>query len=89
MVQWAGVHGDHLQDEGVLVDFLQVNICCILFIITWLKAICYQFAAVSVEKFDSFLTTLQNFFMAVSEDAKTIPALGDQLPQLETIVKHK
>uniref|UniRef100_A0A3P8V821 Rap guanine nucleotide exchange factor 4 n=1 Tax=Cynoglossus semilaevis TaxID=244447 RepID=A0A3P8V821_CYNSE len=52
VVQWAGVHGDHLQDEGVLVDFLQ------------------------------------NFFMAVSEDAKTIPALGDQLPQLETIVKH-
>ncbi|XP_069389568.1 rap guanine nucleotide exchange factor 4 isoform X2 [Paralichthys olivaceus] len=52
VMQWAAVHGDHLQEEDMSVAFLQ------------------------------------EFFMAVSDDAKVIPALRDQLTELERIVKH-
>lgn len=32
---------------------------------------------------------MQEFYMSVSEDAKLIPALKDQLPELETVLKQK
>uniref|UniRef100_A0A8C4P1M4 Rap guanine nucleotide exchange factor 4a n=1 Tax=Dicentrarchus labrax TaxID=13489 RepID=A0A8C4P1M4_DICLA len=52
VMQWAAVHGDHLQEEDVSVAFLE------------------------------------EFLVAVSNDAKVIPALKDQLTTLERIVKQ-
>eukprot|EP00064_Thunnus_orientalis_P000255 superscaffoldBa00000013_g255 len=52
VMQWAAVHGDHLQEEDVSVAFLE------------------------------------EFLMAVSNDAKAIPPLRDQLTELERIVKR-
>uniref|UniRef100_H3DHS0 Rap guanine nucleotide exchange factor 4 n=1 Tax=Tetraodon nigroviridis TaxID=99883 RepID=H3DHS0_TETNG len=52
VMQWAALHGDHLQDEEDSVVFLQ------------------------------------EFLVAVSNDAKVLPALRDQLAKLETTVKH-
>uniref|UniRef100_A0A8C4IWY5 Rap guanine nucleotide exchange factor 4a n=1 Tax=Dicentrarchus labrax TaxID=13489 RepID=A0A8C4IWY5_DICLA len=52
VMQWAAVHGDHLQEEDVSVAFLE------------------------------------EFLVAVSNDAKVIPALKDQLTTLERI-QHK
>ncbi|XP_018540324.1 rap guanine nucleotide exchange factor 4 isoform X2 [Lates calcarifer] len=52
VMQWAAVHGDHLQEEDVSVAFLE------------------------------------EFLVAVSNDAKAIPALRDQLTELERIVKR-
>ncbi|XP_039674908.1 rap guanine nucleotide exchange factor 4 isoform X1 [Perca fluviatilis] len=52
VMQWAAVHGDHLQEEDVSVAFLE------------------------------------EFLMAVSNDAKAIPALRDQLKELERSVKR-
>uniref|UniRef100_A0A3Q0QSE6 Rap guanine nucleotide exchange factor 4 n=1 Tax=Amphilophus citrinellus TaxID=61819 RepID=A0A3Q0QSE6_AMPCI len=49
VMQWAAVHGDHLQEEDVSVMFLE------------------------------------EFLMAVSNDAKALPALRDQLTELERI----
>uniref|UniRef100_A0A672JIT0 Rap guanine nucleotide exchange factor (GEF) 4 n=1 Tax=Salarias fasciatus TaxID=181472 RepID=A0A672JIT0_SALFA len=37
---------------------------------------------------DTSLAFLEEFFMAVSNDAKALPALRDQLTELERIVKH-
>lgn len=37
----------------------------------------------------ALLFVLQDFYMSVSEDAKLIPALKDQLPELETVLKQK
>uniref|UniRef100_A0A4W6FYH9 Rap guanine nucleotide exchange factor 4 n=1 Tax=Lates calcarifer TaxID=8187 RepID=A0A4W6FYH9_LATCA len=51
VMQWAAVHGDHLQEEDVSVAFLE------------------------------------EFLVAVSNDAKAIPALRDQLTELERIHK--
>ncbi|KAM6934732.1 rap guanine nucleotide exchange factor 4 [Xenentodon cancila] len=50
IVQWAAVHGNHLQEEDVAF--------------------------------------LEEFFVAVCEDVKVLPALRDQLTELERIVKH-
>ncbi|KAM7380534.1 hypothetical protein PAMP_003823 [Pampus punctatissimus] len=52
VMQWAAVHGDHLQEEEVSVAFLE------------------------------------EFLVAVSNDAKVIPPLRDQLTELEGIVKR-
>ncbi|XP_034550612.1 rap guanine nucleotide exchange factor 4 isoform X1 [Notolabrus celidotus] len=52
VMQWAAVHGDHLQEEEMSVAFLE------------------------------------EFLMAVSIDAKVLPALRDQLTDLERIVKQ-
>ncbi|XP_029315581.1 rap guanine nucleotide exchange factor 4 isoform X1 [Cottoperca gobio] len=52
VMQWAAVHGDHLQEEDVSVAFIE------------------------------------EFLMAVSNDAKSIPALRDQLTQLERSLKQ-
>ncbi|XP_068560629.1 rap guanine nucleotide exchange factor 4 isoform X1 [Cebidichthys violaceus] len=52
VMQWAAVHGDHLQDEDVSGAFLE------------------------------------EFLMAVSNDAKAVPALRDQLTELERSVKR-
>uniref|UniRef100_A0A8C7PML4 Rap guanine nucleotide exchange factor 4 n=1 Tax=Oncorhynchus mykiss TaxID=8022 RepID=A0A8C7PML4_ONCMY len=52
VLQWASVHGDHLQEE------------------------------------DASLAFLEEFFVSVSEDASVIPALKDQLPELEKLVKN-
>ncbi|XP_042173029.1 rap guanine nucleotide exchange factor 4 isoform X3 [Oncorhynchus tshawytscha] len=52
VLQWASVHGDHLQEEDASVAFLE------------------------------------EFFVSVSDDARVIPALKDQLPELEKIVKN-
>ncbi|XP_074551335.1 rap guanine nucleotide exchange factor 4 isoform X1 [Halichoeres trimaculatus] len=52
VMQWAAVHGDHLQEEEMSVAFLE------------------------------------EFLMAVSNDAKVVPALRDQLTELERIVKQ-
>ncbi|XP_040912381.1 rap guanine nucleotide exchange factor 4 isoform X2 [Toxotes jaculatrix] len=52
VMQWAAVHGDHLQEEDVSVAFLE------------------------------------EFLMAVSNDAKTIQALRDQVTELERTVKR-
>ncbi|XP_036830325.1 rap guanine nucleotide exchange factor 4 isoform X3 [Oncorhynchus mykiss] len=52
VLQWASVHGDHLQEE------------------------------------DASLAFLEEFFVSVSDDARVIPALKDQLPELEKIVKN-
>ncbi|KAM6985252.1 rap guanine nucleotide exchange factor 4 isoform 2-T2 [Aplochiton taeniatus] len=52
VLQWAAVHGEHLQEE------------------------------------DTSLAFLEEFLMAVSEDARMIPALRDQLPELEKIAKN-
>lgn len=52
VMQWAAVHGDHLQEEEMSVAFLE------------------------------------EFLMAVSSDAKVIPALRDHLTELERIVKQ-
>ncbi|XP_049905332.1 rap guanine nucleotide exchange factor 4 isoform X1 [Epinephelus moara] len=52
VMQWAAVHGDHLQEEDVSVAFIE------------------------------------EFLMAVSHDAKAIPALRDQLTELERSVKR-
>lgn len=35
------------------------------------------------------LFMVQDFYMSVSEDAKRIPALKDQLPELESVLKQK
>ncbi|KAM4609458.1 rap guanine nucleotide exchange factor 4 [Polymixia lowei] len=51
VLQWASVHGDHLQEEDTSVSFLE------------------------------------EFLMAVSDDARVILPLKDQLPELERIVK--
>uniref|UniRef100_A0A8C7PK07 Rap guanine nucleotide exchange factor 4 n=1 Tax=Oncorhynchus mykiss TaxID=8022 RepID=A0A8C7PK07_ONCMY len=51
VLQWASVHGDHLQEE------------------------------------DASLAFLEEFFVSVSEDASVIPALKDQLPELEKLHK--
>ncbi|KAF3694862.1 Rap guanine nucleotide exchange factor 4 [Channa argus] len=51
VMQWASVHGDHLQEEDVSMAFLE------------------------------------EFLIAVSNDAKVIPALRDQLTDLERLVK--
>uniref|UniRef100_A0A8C7HTN4 Rap guanine nucleotide exchange factor 4 n=1 Tax=Oncorhynchus kisutch TaxID=8019 RepID=A0A8C7HTN4_ONCKI len=51
VLQWASVHGDHLQEEDASVAFLE------------------------------------EFFVSVSDDARVIPALKDQLPELEKIHK--
>uniref|UniRef100_A0A8C7R533 Rap guanine nucleotide exchange factor 4a n=1 Tax=Oncorhynchus mykiss TaxID=8022 RepID=A0A8C7R533_ONCMY len=51
VLQWASVHGDHLQEE------------------------------------DASLAFLEEFFVSVSDDARVIPALKDQLPELEKIHK--
>lgn len=37
---------------------------------------------------DTSLTFLEEFLTAVSDDARVIPAMKDQLPELEKIVKH-
>eukprot|EP00063_Salmo_salar_P044672 XP_014019507.1 PREDICTED: rap guanine nucleotide exchange factor 4-like isoform X2 [Salmo salar] len=52
VLQWASVHGDHLQEE------------------------------------DASLAFLEEFFVSVSDDASVIPALKDQLPELEKLVKN-
>ncbi|CAJ1079397.1 rap guanine nucleotide exchange factor 4 isoform X2 [Xyrichtys novacula] len=52
VMQWAAVHGDHLQEEDMSVAFLE------------------------------------GFLEAVSNDAKVIPALRDQLTELEKTVKQ-
>ncbi|XP_071388008.1 rap guanine nucleotide exchange factor 4 isoform X3 [Centroberyx affinis] len=52
VLQWAAVHGDHLQEEDASVVFLE------------------------------------EFLMAVSNDAKVILPLKDQLPELERTVKR-
>ncbi|XP_055726519.1 rap guanine nucleotide exchange factor 4 isoform X2 [Salvelinus fontinalis] len=52
VLQWASVHGDHLQEE------------------------------------DASLAFLEEFFVSVSDDASKIPALKDQLPELEKLVKN-
>uniref|UniRef100_A0A4W5KA92 Rap guanine nucleotide exchange factor 4 n=1 Tax=Hucho hucho TaxID=62062 RepID=A0A4W5KA92_9TELE len=52
VLQWASVHGDHLQEE------------------------------------DASLAFLKEFFVSVSDDARVIPALKDQLPELEKMVKN-
>uniref|UniRef100_A0A674D8R7 Rap guanine nucleotide exchange factor 4 n=1 Tax=Salmo trutta TaxID=8032 RepID=A0A674D8R7_SALTR len=52
VLQWASVHGDHLQEE------------------------------------DASLAFLEEFFVSVSDDARVIPALKYQLPELEKIVKN-
>uniref|UniRef100_A0A673Y757 Rap guanine nucleotide exchange factor 4 n=1 Tax=Salmo trutta TaxID=8032 RepID=A0A673Y757_SALTR len=52
VLQWASVHGDHLQEE------------------------------------DASLAFLEEFFVSVSDDARVIPALKDQLPELEKLVKN-
>ncbi|KAA8588140.1 hypothetical protein FQN60_001334 [Etheostoma spectabile] len=52
VMQWAAVHGDHLQEE------------------------------------DSSVAFLKEFLMAVSNDAKAIPDLRDQLTELEKSVKR-
>uniref|UniRef100_A0A8C8K4Y1 Rap guanine nucleotide exchange factor 4 n=1 Tax=Oncorhynchus tshawytscha TaxID=74940 RepID=A0A8C8K4Y1_ONCTS len=49
VLQWASVHGDHLQEE------------------------------------DASLAFLEEFFVSVSDDASVIPALKDQLPELEKL----
>uniref|UniRef100_A0A8C7L856 Rap guanine nucleotide exchange factor 4 n=1 Tax=Oncorhynchus kisutch TaxID=8019 RepID=A0A8C7L856_ONCKI len=51
VLQWASVHGDHLQEE------------------------------------DASLAFLEEFFVSVSDDASVIPALKDQLPELEKLHK--
>uniref|UniRef100_A0A674D8U4 Rap guanine nucleotide exchange factor 4 n=1 Tax=Salmo trutta TaxID=8032 RepID=A0A674D8U4_SALTR len=51
VLQWASVHGDHLQEE------------------------------------DASLAFLEEFFVSVSDDARVIPALKYQLPELEKIHK--
>ncbi|XP_026151929.1 rap guanine nucleotide exchange factor 4 isoform X2 [Mastacembelus armatus] len=51
VMQWAAVHGDHLQEEDVSLAFLE------------------------------------EFVTAISNDAKLIPALRDQLSELERVVK--
>nr|XP_020452070.1 rap guanine nucleotide exchange factor 4 [Monopterus albus] len=51
VLQWAAVHGDHLQEDDVSVAFLK------------------------------------EFLMVVSNDAKVIPALRDQITELERTVK--
>ncbi|XP_026231487.1 rap guanine nucleotide exchange factor 4 isoform X2 [Anabas testudineus] len=51
VMQWAAIHGDHLQEEDVSMTFLET------------------------------------FLMAVSNDAKLIQALRDQLTELERLVK--
>uniref|UniRef100_A0A4W5JG96 Rap guanine nucleotide exchange factor 4 n=1 Tax=Hucho hucho TaxID=62062 RepID=A0A4W5JG96_9TELE len=51
VLQWASVHGDHLQEE------------------------------------DASLAFLEEFFVSVSDDARVIPALKDQLPKLAKIHK--
>uniref|UniRef100_A0A7N6AI65 Rap guanine nucleotide exchange factor (GEF) 4 n=1 Tax=Anabas testudineus TaxID=64144 RepID=A0A7N6AI65_ANATE len=53
VMQWAAIHGDHLQEEDVSMTFLET------------------------------------FLMAVSNDAKLIQALRDQLTELERLVKCK
>ncbi|XP_077393346.1 rap guanine nucleotide exchange factor 4 [Festucalex cinctus] len=52
VMQWAALHGDHLQEEDTSVGFLE------------------------------------DFLVAVSNDAKALPPLSDQLPELEKIVKY-
>uniref|UniRef100_A0AAV2JZV8 Rap guanine nucleotide exchange factor 4 n=1 Tax=Knipowitschia caucasica TaxID=637954 RepID=A0AAV2JZV8_KNICA len=52
VLQWASLHGDHLQQDHVSVMFME------------------------------------EFLLAVSEDAKVIPALRDQLTELERLVKQ-
>lgn len=37
----------------------------------------------------ALLFVVQDFYMSVSEDAKLIPALKDQLPELEAALKQK
>uniref|UniRef100_W5KWE5 Rap guanine nucleotide exchange factor 4 n=1 Tax=Astyanax mexicanus TaxID=7994 RepID=W5KWE5_ASTMX len=50
-----------------------------------------QWAAINTDHLqeeESSLAFLQEFYMAVSEDARLIPALKEQLPELEKILKH-
>ncbi|KAL7865629.1 hypothetical protein SRHO_G00108760 [Serrasalmus rhombeus] len=50
-----------------------------------------QWAAINTDHLqeeESSLAFLQEFYMAVSEDARLIPALKEQLPELEKVLKH-
>ncbi|XP_017547859.2 rap guanine nucleotide exchange factor 4 isoform X3 [Pygocentrus nattereri] len=50
-----------------------------------------QWAAINTDHLqeeESSLAFLQEFYMAVSEDASLIPALKEQLPELEKVLKH-
>ncbi|KAB5577133.1 hypothetical protein PHYPO_G00206430 [Pangasianodon hypophthalmus] len=50
-----------------------------------------QWAAINtphLQEEESSLAFLQDFYMSVSEDAKLIPALKDQLPELESVLKQ-
>ncbi|XP_036422332.1 rap guanine nucleotide exchange factor 4 isoform X1 [Colossoma macropomum] len=50
-----------------------------------------QWAAINTDHLqeeESSLAFLQEFYMAVSEDARRIPALKEQLPELEKVLKH-
>ncbi|KAF4087014.1 hypothetical protein AMELA_G00090710 [Ameiurus melas] len=50
-----------------------------------------QWAAINtphLQEEESSLAFLQDFYMSVSEDAKHIPALKDQLPELESVLKQ-
>lgn len=81
VMQWAAVHGERLQEEAASVAFLEVVRCSH-----------HQFERrrwpVKMT-FPSLCLVFKEFLVAVSHDAKVIPALRDQLAKLEAVVKRK
>lgn len=80
VMQWASVHGERLQEEAASVAFLEVRFFS-------------RHISLSEDlfklKFSFLFLFFKEFFMAVSNDAKVIPALRDQLTKLEAVVKRK
>lgn len=81
VMQWASVHSERLQEEAASVAFLEVVSSSR---VTLSVDVCLVILNLSFN-----LLFSKEFFVAVSNDAKVIPALRDQLTKLEAVVKRK